>query len=76
MITNKFCIYRKANDVIQFLRYKISNGGSIFTNLVTPQFGKLNHQINRGIHLPLFLIVDDDISSFSRHYLNSFKVGC
>lgn len=41
MITNKFCIYRKANDVIQFLRYKISNGGSIFTNLVTPQFGKL-----------------------------------
>lgn len=41
MITNKFCIYRKANDVIQFLLYKISNGGSIFTNLVTPQFGKL-----------------------------------
>lgn len=40
MITNKFCIYRKANDVIQFLLYKISNGGSIFTNFVPPQFGK------------------------------------
>lgn len=75
MITNKFCIYRKANDVIQFLLYNISNGGSIFTNFVPPSLVNKNHQINRGIHLPLFLIVDD-ISSFSRHYLNSFKVGC